>query len=325
MHTEIAVIGGGPAGLQAALTIGRVHRDVVLFDDGTYRNARVSHMHNVVSHDGTPPADFRADARRQLTAYDTVTVRDQRVESVEEVDGLFHLRVADGTTLTAYAVVLATGVRDTLPPVPGIDDLWGDLVAHCPFCHGHELHGRRVAILGAANAPHLGSLLGRIASELLVLTDGDPVPDGLPANAVVRTERVVGVERHAGGLRLALDGADGRSSARGRRRALRPAGAEPVGALRCAAGSRAQPLRRGPGRRVRPHEPRPRLLRRRHGAPAGLPDAHGVRRDRGRRGPARSLRRDHVAARLLTPRPGRGPAVRHTLDGSPTTPGVIPP
>ncbi|KRF38135.1 NAD(P)/FAD-dependent oxidoreductase [Terrabacter sp. Soil810] len=209
MHTDVAVIGGGPAGLQAALTLGRIHRDAVLFDDGTYRNATVSHMHNVVAHDGTPPADFRADARRQLTAYDTVSLREERVASIEEVDGSFLLHAADGTTVTAYAVVLATGVRDTLPPVPGLDPLWGDLVAHCPFCHGHELSGQRVGILGAANAPHLSALLGRIASELVVLADGADVPDGLPAVAIVRTERVVAVERHDGGVRVVLEGVDG--------------------------------------------------------------------------------------------------------------------
>lgn len=209
MHTDVAVIGAGPAGLQAALTLGRVHRDAVVFDDGTYRNATVSHMHNVVAHDGTPPADFRADARRQLTAYDTVTVRDARVESVEEVDGAFRLRVADGSTVTAYAVVLATGVRDVLPLVPGLEELWGDLVAHCPFCHGHELSGRRVGILGAASAPHLSALLGRIASELVVLADGEDVPDGLAPTTVVRPERVVAVERHGDGVRVVLEGADG--------------------------------------------------------------------------------------------------------------------
>ena len=209
MHTDVAVIGGGPAGLQAALTLGRIHGDAVLFDDGTYRNAAVSHMHNVVAHDGTPPADFRADARRQLTAYDTVSLREERVASIGEVDGSFLLHAADGTTVTADAVVLATGVRDTLPPVPGLDPLWGDLVAHCPFCHGHELSGQRVGILGAANAPHLSALLGRIASELVVLADGADVPNGLPAEATVRTERVVAVERHDGGVRVVLEGVDG--------------------------------------------------------------------------------------------------------------------
>ncbi|GAB3873343.1 NAD(P)/FAD-dependent oxidoreductase [Terrabacter terrigena] len=209
MHTDIAIIGGGPAGLQAALSIGRIHRDAVLFDDGTYRNATVSHMHNVLGHDGTPPDAFRALARTQLAAYDTVSVREERVESVEEVDGTFHLRVADGSGLTAYAVVLATGVRDTLPPVPGLDALWGDLVAHCPFCHAHEFAGRRVGILGAATAPHLSAMLGRIASDLVVFADGEALPEDWAVRPDVRTERVVSVERHGGEVRVSLEGADG--------------------------------------------------------------------------------------------------------------------
>ncbi|MGO4597404.1 NAD(P)/FAD-dependent oxidoreductase [Terrabacter sp. 2RAF25] len=212
MHTDIAIIGGGPAGLQAALSIGRIHRDAVLFDDGRYRNATVSHMHNVVGNDGTPPDEFRALARKQLAAYDTVSVREERVESVEEVDGTFHLRVADGTTLTAYAVVLATGVRDALPAVPGLEDLWGDLVAHCPFCHGHELSGGRIGIVGAAIAPHMSAMLRRIASELVVFSDGEPLPEDWDARPEVRTERLVSVERHDGGVRVTLERPDGERS-----------------------------------------------------------------------------------------------------------------
>ena len=212
MHTDIAIIGGGPAGLQAALSIGRIHRDAVLFDDGTYRNAAVSHMHNVVGNDGTPPEEFRALARKQLTAYDTVSVREERVESVEEADGTFHLRVADGATVTAYAVVLATGVRDTLPPVPGLEGLWGDLVAHCPFCHGHELSGERVGILGAAIAPHLGAMLDRVASDLVVFTHGEALPEDWDRRPRVRTGRVLSVERHDGGVRVTLEGVDGAQS-----------------------------------------------------------------------------------------------------------------
>ena len=209
MHTDVAIIGGGPAGLQAALTLGRIHRDAVLFDDGTYRNATVSHMHNVVAHDGTPPEAFRADARKQLMAYDTISVVEERVDRIEDVDGTFHLQAADGSTMTADVLILATGVRDALPPVPGLDGLWGDLVAHCPFCHGHELSGRRVGILGVSVAPHLSALLGPIASELVVLADGEPLPDGWVPTSAVRPERVVSVERHDDGVRVVLEGADG--------------------------------------------------------------------------------------------------------------------
>lgn len=204
-HTDIAVIGGGPAGLQAALTAGRVRRQVTVLDDGTYRNATVSHMHNVLTHDGTPPADFRAAARRELAAYETVTVREDRVVTVEQDADLFRLTLAGGDVLTAYAVVLATGVRDELPPVPGLQDVWGDLAAQCPFCHGFEFAGQRIGILGAAAAGHLSALLGPVAGELVVFEEGQQVADGVTLPAPVVTARLTAVERHGAGLRVSLD------------------------------------------------------------------------------------------------------------------------
>ncbi len=208
-HTDVAIIGGGPAGLQAALTLGRVHRDAVVFDDHTYRNAKVSHMHNVVTHDGTPPAEFRATARAQLGDYDTIAVRDVGVTDVAEADGGFRLMLTDDSVLTAEAVILATGVRDELPSVDGLDDLWGDLAAHCPFCHAHEFSGGRMAILGAEPAPHLASMLGPIGSELLVLTQGESLPGTWSGGAAVRAEKVLRLERRDGGVQVRFtEGAD---------------------------------------------------------------------------------------------------------------------
>ncbi|SOC58339.1 NAD(P)/FAD-dependent oxidoreductase [Ornithinimicrobium cerasi] len=225
---EVVVVGGGPAGLQAALTLGRVHRDVVLVDAGEGRNAPAAHLHNVVTRDGTPPAEFRRIARAELGAYPTVEVRDGRVtrlsatedasaaekeveekgateKEVGERGGTAYLvELADGSRLSTAKVVLATGVRDELPDVPGVADLWGDLVAHCPFCHGHEFAGRRVAILGAAPAPHLAALLRPVASEVVVLTHGDAAPEGLPA--VVVTDRVTEVTRSGDGALVRLAG-----------------------------------------------------------------------------------------------------------------------
>ena len=209
LDTDVAVVGGGPAGLQAALTVARVHRRVTLFDDGHYRNARAAHMHNVASHDGTPPAQFRATARAELAAYDTVEVREQRVDSVETVEGGgVRLTTADGSVLTAAAVVLATGLRDELPAVEGLDDLWGDLVAACPFCHGHEAAGRRIGILGAAAAPHQSRLLAPVASRIVVLPHEEEVPTELPDGVAVVTGRVVRAERDGDELLLTIE--DGR-------------------------------------------------------------------------------------------------------------------
>src|SRR4051794_25320343 len=140
---DAVVIGGGPAGLQATLTLARVHRTVLMVDSGAYRNDPATHMHNVVTHDGTPPADFRDAARKELAAYETATVRDASVTSLRRDGDRFTVLLGD-EVLRARGVVLATGVVDTLPDRPGLAALFGTVVAHCPFCHGHELAGTHV-------------------------------------------------------------------------------------------------------------------------------------------------------------------------------------
>jgi len=189
---DAVVIGGGPAGLQATLTLARVHRKVLMVDSGRYRNDPAAHMHNVVTHDGTPPAEFRAAARKELAAYDTVTVRDDAVTSVAQDGDGFTVLLGDESIRTR-GVLLATGVVDTLPDKPGLFELFGSVVAHCPFCHGHEFAGGHVGILGVAGAGHLPGLVGPIASRVTVFTDGEELAAEPPAGVAVRTDRVTGV------------------------------------------------------------------------------------------------------------------------------------
>lgn len=205
----VAVIGGGPAGLQAALTLGRVHRDVVLIDAGEGRNSPASEMHNLITRDGTPPAEFRRLAHADLAAYPTVEVRHARVSAVADLtdpqwpgETRFRVGLADGSTVTARRVLLATGVRDELPDVPGLADLWGDLVAHCPFCHGHEFAGQKVAVLGAGPAGHLPALLAPVAGQVVVLANGEELAG--PLDVPVLPEPVSGVRRHGDGVRVSL-------------------------------------------------------------------------------------------------------------------------
>jgi thioredoxin reductase len=215
-HTyDVVVIGGGPAGLQAALTLGRLHRSVLLFDSGEYRNAAAKQMHNFVTHDGRSPEEFRAAARRDLQAYDTVEVRDVRATEVVGAGGPWRVTLDDAGSVEAPEVqarriVLATGLRDTLPDIPGLSDLWGDVVAHCPYCHGHELSGRHVGILGGG--PHVARvalLLERIAARITVYADGaelDEATSGQLAQAAVgvRPEKVSGVRRSSTGATVGL-------------------------------------------------------------------------------------------------------------------------
>lgn len=205
---DAIVIGGGPAGLQATLTLGRVHRRVLMIDSGTYRNDPAHHMHNVVTHDGTPPAEFRAAARKDLAAYSAVTLREGAASSVR-ADGDDFVVTVNGEVVTARGIVLATGVRDALPDRPGLAELFGGVVAHCPFCHGHEFAGQHVGVLGTKAAGHLPGILAPIASRITVLADGDELDVPLPAGVAVRTERVVGVCPSATGARVSFaDGPD---------------------------------------------------------------------------------------------------------------------
>lgn len=170
---DAIVIGAGPAGLQAALTLGRMHRSTLLLDSGQYRNGTVQHMHNVLGNDGTPPAEFRATARAQLGAYADVETRNATVETVAGVDGDFVVGLRGGSSASARTVILATGVVDDLPEVDGLSALWGTKAFACPFCDGHEHAGAPIVILGgAARAAHLIGLLGRIVGEITVVPVG---------------------------------------------------------------------------------------------------------------------------------------------------------
>lgn len=167
---DALVIGGGPAGLQAALTLGRMHRPTLLLDSGTYRNAPVDAMHNIVTNDGRDPAEFRAIVRGEIAAYDAVEVRDVAASSVgRRDDGTFATSLVDGTVVESRTVVLATGLRDVMPDVPGFAEQWGRTVHMCPFCHGHELSGKRVAIQDSPAVGHLVTMLGPIVGSVEVV------------------------------------------------------------------------------------------------------------------------------------------------------------
>jgi thioredoxin reductase len=206
-HPEIVIIGGGPAGLQAALSLGRIHRTAVVLDDGQYRNASVSHMHNVLGADGTAPQDFRARAREQLDEYETVAVRREQASEVTQDDGGFVVRLAGGQVVHARALILATGVRDELPAVPGLQALWGRRAAQCPFCHAHEFAGGRFGILGLAAATHLAPMLSPVAGSITVLplsAEAAQAPTGLS----VAGSAVVGMRDTGAAVEVTL--ADGR-------------------------------------------------------------------------------------------------------------------
>lgn len=147
---DVIVVGGGPAGLSAALTLGRARRTTLVIDSGEYRNAPAAEMHNFLTRDGTPPSELRAIAREELGRYPTVQIRNATVDEARTLDGGgFELALADGESVRARRLLLATGLADDLPPIEGIEELWGRGVYHCPYCHGYEVRDTPIAVLGS--------------------------------------------------------------------------------------------------------------------------------------------------------------------------------
>lgn len=201
-RTEVVVIGGGPAGLQAALTLGRIHRPTVVLDSGEYRNAAVAASHNTAGSDGASPTTMRNVARADLGRYPLVQVRDVLAQSVDVAPGGFVVTTDDGP-ISTRAVVLATGVVDELPAIPGLDEAWGREAANCPFCHAHEAAGRHIGILAGRGTVHFVDQLTPIAGELTVFGNGQDVPDMLAPVEPAAIQRIV---RTDGRLRLELEG-----------------------------------------------------------------------------------------------------------------------
>ncbi|MFF4803653.1 NAD(P)/FAD-dependent oxidoreductase [Streptomyces sp. NPDC001351] len=142
---EVIVVGGGAAGLSAALVLGRARRRTLVVDAGEPRNAPAAHMHGYLSRDGMPPAEFLAIGREEIARYGVELVRDRAVDVTKGED--FAVALASGRTVRARRLVIATGLRDELPAVPGVAERFGRDVLHCPYCHGWEVRDQAFGVL----------------------------------------------------------------------------------------------------------------------------------------------------------------------------------
>lgn len=169
---DVAIGGAGPAGLNAALILGRCRRRVLLCDSGEPRNQDSARVSGFLSRDGCTPGDLRRIGREQLSRYETVEIRDTEVEDVEGADGAFTLRLAAGKIVMARKLVLATGLADTMLDVPGAEELFGRGVWTCPYCDGWELRDRPLAVLGGEDSVGLAVELSVWSADVVLLTDG---------------------------------------------------------------------------------------------------------------------------------------------------------
>jgi len=176
---DAIVIGGSAAGLSAALLLGRARRRVLVIDAGLPRNRFAAHMHGVLGNEGAAPADFVRKGREEATGYG-VEFLDGVVESVADAEGGLTVTLADDRVETARAVVVATGIADELPAVPGLAERWGKTVLHCPYCHGWEVRGARLGVLATSPmALHQARLVRQWSDSVVLFSAGagpiDPV------------------------------------------------------------------------------------------------------------------------------------------------------
>jgi thioredoxin reductase len=203
---DVVVAGGGAAGLNAALVLGRARRRVAVVDAGAPRNAPATHMHGFLSRDGMPPADLLAVGRDEVAGYGGELLQGR----VDQIDPGFLVHLATGPALPARRVLVATGLRDELPELPGVGERWGKDLLHCPYCHGYEVRGQPLGVLGTGPASVGQALLVRQWSDDVVFfphtldvtgdererltARGVPIVDGMVRRLVVDGDRLHGVE-----------------------------------------------------------------------------------------------------------------------------------
>lgn len=169
---DVVIVGGGPAGLSAALNLGRARKRVLLCDAGPRRNAAAEQIHGFVTRDGTPPQEFRRIGRQQLEPYKNVEARDVGVEEIRGERGAFTVRLATGS-VEARRILLCTGMIDELPDIEGFRALWGRSIFQCPYCHGWEVQDRVFGFLSPnVDALDFALFLRGWTGDVTALTDG---------------------------------------------------------------------------------------------------------------------------------------------------------
>ena len=174
MLLDCIVIGGGPAGLNASLVLGRARRKTILFDDNKPRNAVTSESHGFMTRDGIDPQELKSIAQEELTNYPDVTIEKQRVQTVAKSNGLFRITAEDGRVFDAKKVILATGFKDVLPNIERIHEFYGTSLFSCPYCDGWELRDRALAVISDNQwAFHMAKMVSNWTDDLILCTNGN--------------------------------------------------------------------------------------------------------------------------------------------------------
>jgi thioredoxin reductase len=205
---DVIIVGAGPAGLSAALILGRCRRSVIVFDTGVPRNAASQALHGYLTRDGIPPRELLRIGRAELAQYNTVAIRDAEVVSAEcQRDARFGVTLASGERITSRKLLLATGVVDNLPEIDGFRECYGRSVFHCPYCDGWEVRDQPIAIYGQGErGVGLSLELTAWSRDLVLCTNGPADIDDegrarLTKNGIaVREDRIARLQADEGRL-----------------------------------------------------------------------------------------------------------------------------
>ncbi|WKA56464.1 NAD(P)/FAD-dependent oxidoreductase [Planococcus shixiaomingii] len=173
MILDCAVIGGGPAGLNASLVLGRSRRKTVLFDDNKPRNAVTSESHGFMTRDGIDPQELKRIAQEELGKYPNVAIEKQKVLRITKEDSLFHIATESGEEFRAKKIILATGLKETFPDVPRIAEFYGTSMFSCPYCDGWELRDRPLVVISENPMVfHMAKMVSNWTEDLIICTNG---------------------------------------------------------------------------------------------------------------------------------------------------------
>ncbi|RSL30434.1 NAD(P)/FAD-dependent oxidoreductase [Salibacterium salarium] len=173
---DVVVIGGGPAGLNAALVLGRSLRQTMIIDAGTPRNNVTQSSHGFLTRDGINPRDFREIAVNQLKTYHTITKQKDVVIDVSKQNGSFKIKTQTGAVFLSKKVIVATGQIEEIPEIKGLREVFGTSVFVCPYCDGWERKGEQLAVFGSGeNILHFAALISNWSKDLVVFTNGRPM------------------------------------------------------------------------------------------------------------------------------------------------------
>lgn len=175
---DAVVVGGSFAGLSAALYLARARRSVLVLDTNAPRNRFAAASHGFFAHDGADPRAMIATMRGQVAAYPSAAFADQPAIDARRGDDGFAVALADGTTIAAGAILLAHGITDDLPALPGVAERWGRSVLHCPYCHGYEFAGQRLGVLNMSSmSVHQATLIPEWGPTTFFLNGGTIEPE----------------------------------------------------------------------------------------------------------------------------------------------------